>query len=71
MKDYYHSETSDAKYVSIQYFQLLLHVGLISDVAISGEVFPPSPTNPMLLAGDEYINGKLVKNTLSGDQVNL
>ena len=42
----------------------------ILDVPIIGKTFLPSLTDIMILAGDEYINGKLVKNTLSGSVKN-
>ena len=38
----------------------------IVDVSIIGETYHPSVSDPMALAGDEYINGKLVNNTMSG-----
>ena len=46
---------------------LIANLYLYLDNSLTGESFPASTINPMTMLGDEIINGKLVKNTLSGN----
>ena len=40
---------------------------MILDNDLVGEGFVPDPNDPFIIDGDEIVNGKLVKDTLSGD----